>query len=201
MVAGNADRARRFDAVVAWDTFGRPPAAMPARVPTLIEQSERPPLPTPWGTKPDPELWPSYDLRRRFAARGVPNGLLALHGASHGEWGSNEAFPGSGSGTGHQVALHQTVAWFDWVLKGASPARLTSPVLDDTADRTSIGTGRYDPVARRNVPYAIAGDRLESHLSRIFASRMELKPRAKRSVSPRAPRTAHRPRRGSNAGA
>lgn len=176
VVAGNADRGGRFGAAVAWDTFGRPPAAMAARVPTLIQQSERPPFPTPWGTRPDPRAWLSYELQRRFAAAGVPSGLLALRGASHGEWGSNAALPGGGSGTGHQVALHQTVAWFDHFLKGARADRLTARVFDDTADRTSIGTGRYDAVSGKNVPYAIASDPVEDHLSRIFASDMDLRP-------------------------
>jgi hypothetical protein len=74
------------------------------------------------------------------------------------------------------VALHQTVAWFDHFLKGASADRLTARVFDDTADRTSIGTGRYDAASGRNVPYAIAGDAVEDHLSRIFASGMDLRP-------------------------
>lgn len=176
VVAGNA--AKLFKAVVAWDTFGTPPAEMPARVPTMLQQSEQPQFMSPWGaTPPDPEYWTAYRAADRFAAAGVPHAVVALRGSTHSEWSwvaNAAACPlCNSSAKGQQVATHFTVAWFDRFLKKRSrkrDRRLTADRFDETADRTSIGTGTYDPLTQSNVPYRIAGDRVSDHLSRLYKS-------------------------------
>jgi hypothetical protein len=74
------------------------------------------------------------------------------------------------------VSLYFTVAWFDRWLKGHGSAvhaedarrRLVAPLFDDTADRSSIGQGTYDPVSDTNVPYYLRGEAVAEHLSRLF---------------------------------
>lgn len=173
VVAGNASRF--FRAVVAWDTFGTPPQQMRPRVPTMLQQSEQPQFMSPWGaTPPDPEFWPSYALADRFADAGLPHAVVALRGGTHSEWSwipNALACPlCNASARGQQVATYFTVAWFDRFLKRAGDRRLTADRFDGTADRTSIGTGTYDPVAQANVPYRIAGEPVADHLSRLFKS-------------------------------
>jgi dienelactone hydrolase len=173
VVAGNASKL--FKAVVAWDTYGSPPETMPVRVPTMLQQSEQPQFMSPWGaTPPDPRFWPSYRLADRFAGAGVPHAVVALRGATHQEWqwvANALACPlCNASSTGQQVGTYFTVAWFDRFLKGDKARRLTASRFDDTADRTSIGTGRFDAVTQQNVPYRIAGERVSDHLSRLYAS-------------------------------
>ena len=173
VVAGNASKL--FKAVVAWDTFGTPPDTMKPRVPTMLQQSEQPQFMSPWGaTPPDPEFWPAYRVADRFAREDVPHAVVALRGGTHSEWqwiANAAACPlCNASAKGQQVGTYFTVAWFDRFLKGRKDRRLTAQRFDGTADRTSIGTGRFDPVSQRNVPYRIAGDRVPDHLSRLFKS-------------------------------
>lgn len=176
VVAGNASKL--FKAVVAWDSFGTPPAAMRPRVPTMLQQSEQPQFMSPWGaTPPDPEFWPSYGVADRFAEAGVPYGVVALRGSTHQEWhwvANAQACPlCNSSAKGSQVATYFTVAWLDRFLKKKkrrADRRLAAVRFDDSADRTSIGTGTYDPGTQANVPYRIAGERVSDHLSRLYKS-------------------------------
>jgi dienelactone hydrolase len=193
IVAGNAHRDRRFRAAVAWDTFGSPPFKSPeeplgmvATIPTMIHQSEQAQGAFPWGPEPpDPELFPSYRTFERFNAAGVASYLLALRGSTHNEW---QWFPDAltpvfrnASSKGQQVSLYYTVAWFDRWLKGHGSRvhadharqRLTGAQFDDTADRSSIGQGTYDPINDANVPYQINGELVESHLSRLFNTKYD----------------------------
>ncbi|MDQ4069541.1 MAG: hypothetical protein M3203_08770 [Actinomycetota bacterium] len=188
IIAGNAHRDRRFRAAVAWDTFGTQPFAplgeMVPTIPTMIHQSEQAQFGFPWGAKPpDPELLPAYSTIGKFAQAGVASYLLALRGSTHNEW---QWYPNAltapfanASSKGLQVSLYFTVAWFDRWLKGPAGLgqtvyaedarrRLTAPVFDDTADRSSIGQGTYDPVSDTNVPYYLGGEAVAEHLSRLF---------------------------------
>jgi dienelactone hydrolase len=183
IVAGNAHRRGLFRAVVAWDSYGTPPVV--PKVPTMIQQSEQASQFFPWGARPpDPEFWPSYRTLDRFTAAGVPAYLLALRGSTHQEWPwipdalSQPLF--NASAKGQQVALYFTVAWFDRWLKGRSTPsvaedarrRLVGASFDDSADRTSIGQGTYDPATDANVPYRIGGELVGAHLSRLFRTKL-----------------------------
>ena len=173
VVAGNASKL--FKAVVAWDSFGTPPEAMKPRVPTMLQQSEQPQFMSPWGVAPpDPKFWPSYGVADRFADARVPHAVVALRGSTHSEWAwvaNAQACPlCNSSAKGSQVATYFTVAWFDRFLKRSRDRRLTAARFDRTADRTSIGTGTYDALTQRNLPYRIAGERVADHLSRLFKS-------------------------------
>lgn len=186
VVAGNAHRQRRFRAAVAWDTYGRTPAALRPTVPTMWQQSEQQVLFGPWAPVPDPELWQSYRERDRWEAAGLDSYLVALRGSTHQEWvwfpdvhrDPNRSLAGASS-EGQQVGAYYTLAWFDRWLKGRTSTahaadatrRLTDALFDDSVDRTNIGTGRYDPVADRNVPHTIGGEPVVDHLSRVFRSR------------------------------
>lgn len=184
IIAGNAHRLKRFRAAVAWDTYGRPPDAMVPTIPTMIQQAEQASATFPWGaTPPDPEFMPSYRTLDRFDSAGVSAYLLALRGSTHQEWPwIPDSLPkplANASSKGQQVALYFTVAWFDRWLKGhGNPAvaddarqRLIGSTFDNTADRTSIGQGTYDPLADANVPYRIRGEPVTEHLSRLFRTK------------------------------
>ena len=221
IVAANAHPRKRFRAAVAWDTYGTPPQAMLPTVPTMIQQSEQASATFPWGARPpDPEFWPSYRTLDRFDAAGVPAYLLALRGSTHSEWPwIPDALTkplANASSKGQQVALYFTVAWLDRWLKGhGAPAvaedarrRLTGTTFDDTADRTSIGQGTYEPLADANVPYRIGGELVSEHLSRLFRTKFapdrlqcvdrcmapSRRERIRLSVRPRATRVARRTR-------
>ena len=191
VIAGNGDPQERFKAAVAWDSHGRPPATMPARVPTMLQLAEQQNFLGPWIPKPDPELWSSYEIARKFRDAGVPSSVIALRGSTHQEWNYipyalvNPVAPLTNSSSlGHQVAAYYTVAWFDRFLKpgGAqrddAERRLFAAAFDDSTDRTNIGQGTYDPATQRNVPYRIGGRRRSELLSRTFHSSMSIGHRA-----------------------
>ncbi len=187
IIAGNAHRQRRFRAAVAWDTFGTPPwgNALVPTIPTMIHNSEQAQFTFPWGIHPpNPEMLPAHRTFETFERAGVPAYLFALRGSTHNEWAwfpDALIFPpfGNASSKGMQVSVHLTLAWFDRWLKGHGSrvhaaharTRLTAERFDDTADRSSIGQGTYDPIADANVPYRIAGDAVSEHTSRMFNSK------------------------------
>lgn len=186
-LAGNGDPRRRVDAVVALDGYGKAPATMPARVPTLLQQSEQQNIAGPWIPRPDPELWLNYETAARFREAGTPTGVVALRGSTHAEWSyvpfalTNPVAPfGNASSLGGQVGTYYTVAWLDRFLKeGAgqradAERRLFAPTFDGSTDASSIGSGTYDAATRSNRPYRIAGRSRSEHLSRIFRSSMSL---------------------------
>lgn len=193
VVAGNADFRHRFKAAIAWDTYGLPPDGVRPTVPTMWQQSEQENLLGPWLPRPDPELWMSYRAKQRWTAAGQPTYLLALRGSTHEEWAWGPdpthmvahqppiAPIYNASAKGEQVADYFTVAWLDRWLKGQTDPvqaadadrRLTAPSFDASADRTNIGTGTYDPVTDSNVPYALAGEPVVNHLSRLFHTRYD----------------------------
>lgn len=107
--------------------------------------------------------------------------------------------PCTASRKGERVALYYTLAWFDRYLKGAehpsrpgraarppraraaagehaaqqradATRRLTARVFDGSVDGSSIGSGSWDPVAQRNLPYLIEGEAVSDHLSFLYRS-------------------------------
>ena len=185
LVAGNGDPKHRFAAAVAWDTYGRPPATVRPTVPTMIQQSEQENFAGPWIPKPTTDFFISHAISAQFRTVGVPQFEAALRGSTHQEWTYvpyalfNPVAPLTNSSSlGQEVAAYYTIAWFDRWLKGASDPvqaldadrRLRARTFDGSADRSSIGQGRYDPLLRRNVSYHIAGLRVHDLLSRIFLS-------------------------------
>jgi len=184
LVAGNGDPYHRFAAAVAWDTYGRPPATMRPTVPTMIQQSEQENFLGPWIPKP-PDFWLSHAISGRFRTARVPQFEVALRGSTHQEWTYipyallNPIAPlANSSSLGQEVAAYYTIAWFDrWLKRSGDRAqardasrRLLARTFDSSADRSSIGQGRYDPTLARNVSYRIAGRYLHDQLSRIFLS-------------------------------
>ena len=187
VVAGNGDPLHRFKAVVAWDSYGTPPATMPSTVPTMLQQSEQQNTLGPWIPKPDPKLWVSYDIAEAARAADVPSSVITLRGSTHSEWVfipfaliDPVAPLQNSSSRGHIVAAYYSIAWFDRWLKGSSDAaqaadarrRLLARQFDASVDTSSIGQGTWDPLTAKNVPYKIDGWPVSDALSRIFASTM-----------------------------
>jgi dienelactone hydrolase len=180
LVAGNGDPRHRFAAAAAFDTYGNPPAAMSPTVPTMMQRAEQENLLGPQASPPDPRWWPPTRIGTAFRAAGIDTMTVSLRGSTHQEWGyvpyalSNPLSPVEDSSSeGNEVAVYYALAWFDRYLKGrpvagedsASAAaqaadasrRLLARRFDDSADRSSIGSGRWDPGQGRNVPYRLAG--------------------------------------------
>ena len=183
VLAGNGDPQQRIDAVVAWDSYGRPPVSMPARVPTMLQQSEQQVIVGPWIPKPDPEMWISHSIADEFRAAGVPSSVITLRGSTHSEWAYvpyalvNPVAPlANSSSLGGQVGVYYTVAWLDRFLREdpAAEERLFAAEFDGSTDASSIGSGTWNPVNRSNVPYRIEGRRPSELLSRTFHSNISL---------------------------
>ena len=181
---GNRDG--RISAVVAWDNASLPADAAP-RVPTMGQNAEAGFWPQAHPSAPDPDG--RNATYRRFEEAGIPAMQVALQGSTHLEW-TYVPYLLAASSKGERVAMHYTLAWFDRWLKGEAhgrngsevrPAevraqaddarrRLTATTFDGSADRSSIGTGRWDPATTSNVPYRIEGDAVGDHLSFYYRS-------------------------------
>lgn len=190
LLVGNRDL--RVDAVVAWDltaTLGSPHVApVVPTTPTMFQHSETGDLcPTRTACPGDPDDHPAVRNASAFSTVGVPVHSTVLADSTHHEWAYQIAPPGllSASSKGERVAMHYTLAWFDyWLGRGhqaATPrrggdalARLVASRFDGSADRSAIGTGRWDPIARRNVPHRIEGDFVVDHLSPVYPSMYDL---------------------------
>jgi dienelactone hydrolase len=169
----------RVGAIVSWDRAqsGAMPDDLPLRTPAIFFTADyncqQVPvcLPQPRDAAPDP-LGPGTkdeDFRRLRAAR-VDTMKVALRAAVHLDWTEWPTL--NASRLGSVTALYFTLAWFDRYLKGDRSAtrRLTAARFDDSADRHSISTGRFDPATGRNVPPTIAGQRAVDRLSFNFRS-------------------------------
>jgi dienelactone hydrolase len=181
VVAANGDPLHRFAAAVGWDTYGDPPPGMLPTVPTMLQQSEQENLMGPFPTPPDPELFHSYRIFHAFEAALVDAMEVALRGSTHQEWTyipyslANPLAPlTDASARGQEVAAYYTLAWLDRYLKPAMASdatrRLTARVFDDSSDRSSIGSGTWDALQQRNVPYHLSGDLTADLLSWKFRS-------------------------------
>lgn len=174
---GNRDP--RVDAVVAWDGANLPADQEP-RVPTMGHSAEAFFTPASFATAaPDPQA--KSRTFQRFRDAGVDAFQLTLRGSTHLEW-TYIPYGLPASAEGERVAQHYTLAWFDRYLKGApgTPTakrqrddalrRLTASTFDDSADRSAIGAGVYDPETQQNVPHTIAGQSVADALSVYFTS-------------------------------
>ena len=113
----------------------------------------------------------AYDQLRKA---GIDTGLITQRSSQHNEssyGGSSQA-----SRYGERVAFYYTLAWFDRYVKGdrAATQRLLATRIDDSADRSSIGSGTYDAAADRNVPYRIEGDCVANRVSIYYRSSLWL---------------------------
>jgi len=122
---------------------------------------------------------------------GVPTMLVQLRSSTHLEF-SYVPYILPASRHGERVTMHYTLAWFDRFVKGDIGAtdRLTALRFDDSADRSSIGAGTFDPAELAaggdgNVPYTIAGDCVANRLSFYYTSRYSL-PNGQSSADMRA---------------
>jgi dienelactone hydrolase len=187
MMVANGDPLQRFDAGISWDSFAHLDNGVAPSVPTMFQQSEQENLLGPRTAPPEHPEWlhPARRSHAEFLASCVDTKFLVLRSSTHREW--SYFAPGNlteASRTGERFALHQSLAWFDRYLKGAktrhvrgdetaqarhASRRLDAAVLDDSADRSSIGTGAWDP-SDGNVPYTIAGEPVADHLSYYYDS-------------------------------
>ena len=160
--------------------------ACPRRTPSLFFSTDYafPATGTPKGSPPNAQQhFGAFDQLR---AAGVDTMTITTRASDHYEWGY-QPYPANfpASRYGERVALFYSLAWFDRYLKGdtGATARLTSYVLDGSADSSSIGAGTYDaaraladptnPFAG-NVPYTIAGKCAANLLSLYYASAYSL---------------------------
>jgi dienelactone hydrolase len=180
---GNRDE--RVSAVVGWDNANLPADVEP-RVPTMGQNAEVFFGPLPFHDQPDPDA--NNATYRRFVEAEVPAMQVALQGSTHMEW-TYVPYILAASSHGERVAMHYTLAWFDRWLKGephgrsgaeARPPqvraqaadareRLTATTFDDSADRSAIGTGTWQPPLG-NLPHRIGGDHVTDHLSFYYRS-------------------------------
>lgn len=187
MMVANGDPLQRFDAGISWDAFARLDNGVGPRVPTMFQQSEQENLLGPRTAPPEhPErLHPARQSHAAFLDACIDTTFLVLRSSTHREW--SYFAPGiltEASRKGERFALHQSLAWFDRYLKGGTTERargdevaqagharqrLDGAVLDDSADRSSIGAGTWDP-SDGNVPYTIAGEPRAGHLSYYYDS-------------------------------
>lgn len=188
MVA-NGDPSRRFRAGTSWDSFAYLDNGVGPAVPTMFQQSEQENLIGPrYAPPPDPEaLHPARLSYRSFLTSCVATKFLVLRSSTHREW--SYFAPGlvtEASRKGERVAHYQSLAWFDRYLKGATTTyargdesaqaqdaldRLNAAAFDDSADRSSIGTGAGNlPASPQNVPYTIQGELVADHLSYYYES-------------------------------
>lgn len=187
MMVANGDPLQRFAAGISWDSFAHLDNGVTPSVPTMFQQSEQENLLGPRRAPPEHPEWlhPTRTSHSAFIASCTDTKFLVLRSSTHREW--SYFAPGTlteASSTGERFALHQSLAWFDRYLKGVATRhardderaqarhawqRLNAPVLDDSADRSSIGTGTWDP-SEGNVPYTIAGDDFVDHLSYYYDS-------------------------------
>jgi dienelactone hydrolase len=170
---------RRISAIVSWDRAQSSP--MPERLrirtPALFFVADfncqRVPicLPERRSTPPDPRGPGNKDedYRRVQAAR-VDTMKIALRAATHLDF--TEWPEANGSRYGAVTAFYYTLAWFDRYLKGSGGAldRLIAARFDASADVHNVSGGRGDPATGRNVPPAIAGQRVANRLSFHFRS-------------------------------
>lgn len=176
LVVGNGDE--RVDAAVSFDSYGRLPSSVEPRVPTLFLHADGQDHGGPYHRPPSPDGPTGLRTTRQFAAAGVDTMALALRGTTHQEFlwiPPEQPHPMlHQSRLGERVALYYTRAWLDRALldSRAGTKRLLAERFDRSIDGSSIGAGRWDPVARQNVPYTIAGGRTADHLSPFFRSSM-----------------------------
>ncbi len=178
----NLDPQQRFDVAIAWDGYSRPAPEIALKVPTMIQFSEQQPGVGPYPVDWDPLRFNPVVNSLHLLADGVPMMSIGLRGSSHFEWLyvpyrlMNPVAPFSNtSALGNQVAHYYNLAWLDFHLKGDSAPhradarrRLLARVFDDSADRTNISTGTYDPLSNGNLPYRIEGEAVEDHLTVWF---------------------------------
>jgi hypothetical protein len=169
----------RVDAIASWDRAQSTPvpADLPLRTPAIFFTADyncqQVPvcLPQPRTTAPDP-LGPGNKDEdfRRIRTAGVDTMKVALRAAVHLDFTEWPVLNGSRYGT--VTTLYYTLAWFDRYLKGDRRAtdRLTARRFDDSADRHSISSGRFDPFTQANVPARIAGQPVADRLSFTFRS-------------------------------
>lgn len=132
------------------------------------------------GAPPNPQKhWPAYDA---MVKAGVDSMVIVPRASTHYEWDEQSAI-GSlpASRYGQVMSFYYTLAWFDRYLKHQPSAlrRLVARRFDSSADRHSIGVGRYsaaralaDPTNpfAGNMPYKIKGKCAADLLSFYYAS-------------------------------
>lgn len=178
----NLDPQKRFDVAIALDGYSRPTPDVKLHVPTMIQFSEQQagvgPYPVDW----DPLIHTPVVNSLHLLADGAPMMSIGLSASSHFEWHyvpyrlMNPVAPFSNtSALGNQVGHYYNLAWLDYHLKGDSELhkadaerRLLARVFDDSADRTNISTGTYDPATNGNLPYLIEGEAVEDYITVWF---------------------------------
>jgi dienelactone hydrolase len=192
LLAGNGDPRRRFAAVVAFDDHGALPAGFGFHTPTMLQLSETADSDEPTIAPRAPDDHPSARIGLSIRATRTASMQVALAGSTHQEWSYipyQLADPVAGpflnaSSLGERVGVYYALAWFDRFLKGRAlrhssaesaerrdaDRRLLARTFDGSADRSSIGQGRYDAMHARNAPYKIAGRAVGTLLSSILRS-------------------------------
>jgi len=188
MMVANGDPLHRFRTGISWDSFAHLDNGVGPTVPTMFQQSEQENLIGPRYAPPaDPEaLHPARLSYAAFVSSSVDTKFIVLRSSTHREW--SYFAPGAvseASSKGERVALYESLAWLDRYLKGAATnrvrgdeakqantglRRLDAATFDGSADRSSIGAGRWDQDSDRNVPYTIEGDLVADHLSYYYGS-------------------------------
>jgi dienelactone hydrolase len=181
-----------LSAIVAWDALGAVPKdaggnlvdelgnRVTLRVPALSVTAEYFFNPEPADPSNPPDPTNKSAAFAQLSSAGVDTMLVQLRSSTHLEF-SYVPYILPASRHGERVTMYYTLAWFDRFLKGDTNAtnRLTALDFDDSADRSSIGGGTFDPQriqpgvkgADGNVPYRIGGDCVANRLSIYYTSK------------------------------
>jgi alpha-beta hydrolase superfamily lysophospholipase len=145
----------------------------------------------PTTTPPDPHSkMAGYD---QVKASGLDTEIVAFRGATHLTY-TYIPLVFQASELNERMASYYTLAWLDATLKGKRSGldRLTATKFDDSADKTSIGAGTYDPTQvdptdpySGNVPYTIAGIDVANAVSFYYQSAYSLPSAGKTCVDMR----------------
>jgi dienelactone hydrolase len=170
----------RVKAIVAWDNLaptsgtcaskasGFPngtPASPTLKVPALGINSEYFFNTTPQQSVPDAQA--KSGAFKQLRAAGTDAMQIGLRSSTHLEY-TYVPYILPASRIGERVAFYYSLAWFDRYVKGDDSAftRLTAKAFDDSADKSAIGAGAYDPnkaaaaptdTTAGNVPYTLKG--------------------------------------------
>jgi dienelactone hydrolase len=133
-------------------------------------------------TASPPDEHSKMDGYNQVKATGLDTEIVAFRGATHLTY-TYIPLVFQASELDERMASYYTLAWFDATLKNKQSGfdRLTATKFDDSADRTSIGAGTYDPTRANpadpysgNVPYTIAGIDVPNAVSFYYQSAYSL---------------------------
>lgn len=189
-VVGQCDK--RVKTIVAWDNLGTVKDCSGVTIPAQYKSDTLLHAPalaltndyafntTPARDYPDPHSkMAGYN---QLKAAGLDTQIVAFRNATHLTY-TYIPLVFQANQLSERMASYYTLAWLDAKLRGDATGfdRLTARAFDDSADRTSIGAGYFDPTLKDpadpysgNVPYTIKGIDVANAVSFYYQSAYSL---------------------------